>query len=574
MEIIEPIAPKEMGALLDGSNEKIEVPAYQRRFSWKEEHFEDLWNDLDSLDGGEKHFFGTIVFMSDTHVQGETHKLEVVDGQQRITTISILLCSLRDFLKDNYKQTETEDRIENINESLWLVDRDGNREGMRVKLGNLDEESYSNLIKSNFDDIENKNILEAYYYFHDKLKELGDLSEIKSLHDKILDQLIYVSITAEGHTDAYHLFEAMNNRGLTLSPIDLMKNYLLMRACEREDISEDEEERIEELWGKIIKNLDQITDVNKPAITFFRQYFMSSKLLDINKKITKSKLYEPTFIEKIDETSNVVGLLEDIKKQSELYRNLLTQNIDMFDKSENVGINRLLKDAKTVSITSFTLLLRAFKELKDPKKLKKVIKKANALLIRRQICGKNTGPHDAFFNHLAQNAFDFSSPLDYIDNYLYSEERFPNDEQFKRFFASENFSRSDRTKYVLSKIEERGFRNQGMEVPEDRYKVHIEHILPRVYGKNLQKLWLDRFNISKDEHEDYKKKIGNLTLLERDPNIYAGNRTLEEKQKYYTEEETEYKMTHPLTEYEKWNVEKIKERGEKLAEMAIEIWSL
>lgn len=558
-----------MGDLFSSRNERIKVPSYQRRFSWGEEHFEDLWNDLDAIDAGESHFFGTIVFMSKTHVAQTINEMDVVDGQQRITTVSILLCAIGDYLEEEYEY-EVEDRIENLNKSLWLVDRDGNKRGMRLVLGNLDKESYENLIMSNFDEIENERIREAYDYFYGNLKEL-DLEEIKKLHDKTLDQLIYVSITAKGHTDAYHLFEAMNNRGLSLSPIDLMKNYLLMRASERNDLSED---RIERLWGDIIKNLDSLSDVNKPAITFFRQYFMSSPLLDIKEKITENKLYDPTFIESIDESEDVEGLLRDIKQQSELYRKMLTQNIDMFNDSQNAEINRYLRDTKTVSITTFTLLLRAFRELESPDDIKEVMRMANALLVRRQICDRNTGRHDTFFNHLAQNAFEEDDPLAYIKEYLRDGDKFPDNDQFKGYFAEENFSNNDRTKYILSKIEEEHFGHGGMEVVESRYQVHIEHILPQRYGKNLQRLWLDPFDISRRQHNEFKKKIGNLTLLEEDPNIRASNRTLEEKQRYYTEDQTDFKMTHQLVHYDEWGVEQIQDRSKRLAEIAVDIWSL
>lgn len=570
LEIAEPISPKRMGELFSSRNERIRVPPYQRRFSWEKKHFEDLWNDLDAIDGGESHFFGTIVFMSETHVAQTINEMDVVDGQQRITTVSILLCAIRDYLEEEYED-EVEDRIENLNKSLWLVDRDGNKRGMHLVLGNLDKESYENLIESNFSEIENERIREAYDYFYGNLEEL-DLEEIKKLHDKILDQLIYVSITAKGHTDAYHLFEAMNNRGLSLSPIDLMKNYLLMRASERNDLAED---RIERLWGDIIKNLDSLSDVNKPAITFFRQYFMSSPLLNIKEKITENKLYDPTFIESIDESDDVEGLLRDIKQQSELYRKMLTQNIDMFNGSQNVEINRYLRDTKTVSITTFTLLLRAFRELDSPGDIKEVMRKANSLLIRRQICDRNTGRHDTFFNHLAQNAFEGGAgPLAYIEGYLIEGDKFPDDDQFEDYFAEENFSNNDRTKYILSKIEEEHFGHGGMEVVESRYQVHIEHILPQRYGKNLQRLWLDPFDISRREHEEFKKKIGNLILLEEDPNIRASNRTLEEKQRYYAEDKTDFKMTHQLVRYDEWGVEQIKNRSKRLAEIAVDIWSL
>jgi len=240
-----------MGDLFN-QKEELKIPSYQRRFSWEKEQFQDFWNDLDNIDEEESHFFGTIVFMSQTHVAQGTNKIDIVDGQQRITTVSILLCAIRDYLQENFEGDRTQDRVETIEENLWLVDRDGERQGMRLVLGNLDQSSYENLVNSRSNEIENENISTAYDFFYDRIdSELTELVEIKGLHNKILDDLIYVSITAKGHSDAYQLFETMNNRGLSLSPIDLMKNYLLMVASKRDDTDEG---RVEDLWGEIIKN--------------------------------------------------------------------------------------------------------------------------------------------------------------------------------------------------------------------------------------------------------------------------------------------------------------------------------
>jgi len=571
MEVTEPISPKKIVDLFYQS-ERIKVPSYQRRYSWKQENFEDLWNDLDALNEKENHFFGTIVFKSGVHKAQQVNEIDVVDGQQRITTISILLCSVRDYLKENFENDRIEERAKTINESLYLVDRDGKKRGLRLVLGNLDNKSYENIVEYPDDEIENENISNCYDFFYNKIDaELDGLTEIKQLHDKILDQLIYVSITAEEHSDSYQLFEAMNNRGLSLSPIDLMKNYLLMKA---DNDSNTDEEKVEELWGDIIMNIDRMS-TNNPGVTFFRQYFMSSEIHNINEKVNQSKLYQPKFTDIVEQTNDIESMLVEIKKQSDLYRKLINQEMDEFSNSENSELNRLLRDAKIISITPFTLFLRTFSELNDVSEIKRVIEKTNALLIRRQICDRNTGPHDTIFNHLSQNMFNSNKdPLEYMIDYIRDDERFPSDDQFARYFSIEDFSRSDLTKYILSKIEEDYYGHGGKEVVESRYQVHIEHILPERSGKSLTNLWLNEFDISNEEHRNYKKKIGNLTLLESSPNIRASNRTLKKKQEYYTDNKTDFEMTHELVDLDKWDVDEIEKRSKKLSQKAVDVWSL
>ncbi|AWB28488.1 DUF262 domain-containing protein [Halococcoides cellulosivorans] len=568
MEIADQISSRSMGFLFE-SNDQFIIPSYQRRYSWESNQVNDLWKDLQKIEGDdEDHFFGTIVFMSRSSAQGAT-KYDIVDGQQRITTVSILLCAIRDYLDEHFPKEDVKSRIENINESLWLVDRDNKQQGFRLLLGNLDQDSYEDLIKGHPDEVENENIVNAYESFIQHLGNIGDLEAIKEVHDRILDQLIYVAITVEQHSDAYQLFEAMNNRGLSLSPIDLMKNYLLMQASKQEV-----EDRIENLWGDVIENIDQISGINSPGTTFFRQYFMASDQYGVNDKITTNKLYEPTFINSIEDTSDIETLMEDIRDKSTLYRKLIEQDIDMFDRSANVEVKRLLKDAKTVSITPFTLFLRAFSKTDNVERLKRMIEKSNVLMLRRQICDRSTSPHDTMFNHLAQEMFETEDPLAYMDEYLKSEDRIPSDEQFMQYFRRESFRKTDRTKYILSNIEEKHYGQGGKRVSQSRYEVHIEHILPERPGQSLRKLWLKPFNISDDDHEEYKKRIGNLTLLESDPNIRASNRTLEEKQNYYTEEATDFKMTHELQGKERWDTQSIQKRSRRLAEIAVDIWSL
>ena len=154
MQIAEQILPKEMGDLFD-QNERLVIPSYQRRYSWEKEQFVDLWRDLDRIDSDGSHFFGTVVFMSGTHVAGGTNKIDIVDGQQRITTVSILLCAIRDHLNETYNEDGVAQRVESIDENLWIVDRDGEKQGMRLTLGNLDRESYESLVNGHIDEIEN-----------------------------------------------------------------------------------------------------------------------------------------------------------------------------------------------------------------------------------------------------------------------------------------------------------------------------------------------------------------------------------------------------------------------------------
>lgn len=564
---------------LEAANERYIVPAYQRRYEWEKKECKELFDDILRIEEGGKHFLGSIIVLSEAHkTGGEINTLEIIDGQQRITTISILLCSIKNFLiekinKGDSRGQEIGNIVTELTKRLYIVNLSGEKRGTRLSLNNIDEKNYSNLIEGKFNDVKNIKILDAFNNYRNWIHKF-DSKVIINLYKKIINCLLYIEIQIQSPADQYFLFESMNNRGLPLSPVDLMKNYAFMKAFEKDSVSETE---VEEIWSDVIKNLDQI-DINKPAITFFRHYFMSSKEYGVKEKVTesKSKLYDELFKNKMDNCDDIKEFLIDIKKDSELYRKLLTQNVDMFNKSINYEINRLLKDAKTISITCFTLLLRLFKELWDDyKSIIEIINIMNTVFVRRHIAGERTAEHDQYSNYLAQNAFcDECDPIEFTINYFRNKNRYPDDRKFKEQLENNDFKNNDFTCYFLSKIEQDIFCHGGTEVSKNRYKVHIEHILPEGRGKTITNNWLKPLNISEEEHKNYRRKIGNLTLLEQKPNQKIRAARYEIKKEYY-ESESDFQMTIEVAKtFCNWGLDEIKERSKRIADYAAKVWRL
>ncbi|MBL7127915.1 MAG: DUF262 domain-containing protein [Ignavibacteria bacterium] len=553
--------------------EKILVPEYQRRYSWKEKHWRDIWKDINDLKKDEDHFLGTLTFVGETASQGRTNKFEIVDGQQRVTTIFIMLCALRDFYEEKKKtdvknHKELDNKIKKIDQYLWLFDSVNNEKvDLKLELGNLDHDSYSKLVESNIEYVDNVLIKDAYVFFYKKLESSDDL-QIDEFHRKLLYNVRYASITFEEDSGAYRLFEILNNRGLALTPTDLIKNHLFRVCFEKGLIGT---KVVKRLWSDIIKNLDGILDVR-----FFRQYLMSSKKFPVNEKVTSNKLYNEHFKKIIDKNSNIEELLHDIEKASSLYNKMYYKKIDNFNITMNERVNEKLKELSTIGDVGFTLLLRVFNELKneikDSEQIIKIIEIINILLLRRSICGWSTSEHDTIFNHLAQNAFKKDNPLEYIIKYLKNSKYMPDDNTFINEIKKAKFKTNNRTRYILSQIEESHYGRGGRKV-QDRYLVHIEHIMPQRLGE-LGKKWLKYANMTKAEHEKYKNKIGNLTLLEKKPNIAASNLLYDEKMKLYTSKKTEMVMTNKILDIKKWDKVSIEKRGEDLARIIAKIWKL
>ena len=169
--------------------EKILVPEYQRRYSWKEKNWRDIWEDINDLKKEEDHFLGTLTFVGETAIQGRPNKFELVDGQQRVTTIFIILCALRD-VYENKKKKETDvenldNKITALDNYLWLLDpMDNKKVDLKLELGNLDHDSYSKLVESNLDSFDDVLIKGAYDFFYNKLESSNDL-QICEFHNKL-----------------------------------------------------------------------------------------------------------------------------------------------------------------------------------------------------------------------------------------------------------------------------------------------------------------------------------------------------------------------------------------------------
>lgn len=551
------------------NNEIFKIPHYQRRYSWSKEQLDEFWDDLIGLDEGEDHFFGTILLITQPSVTGKYVKKEVVDGQQRLTTILILLCVLRDIFED-----EGRERLVDAIKSDYLYSRKGEMEKVSKLIpGDLDLDSYDIILRKLDDikNIQNKNISDVYQFFRDRINE-SELTP-KQIFDRVVYQLKVVLIETESERFGYRLFETMNDRGLPLTPVDLIKNYLLSVASMR---GERTINSIKNLWGETIKNLSGLNEV-----AFFRRHLMSTKIPETSGKVTRTELYGRVK-EIVEKGVDLEGFVRDIRNQSKLYSKICNQKIDFYSTSMNIKINTHLRNLDAIRASpSYTLILRAFREnlesgILDTRDIIEILKIIETFSIRRTICGLTTAPLDAIYNHLTLNSFEKENPIDYIRKYLSDPDRMPSDDSFKKSFARGEYRNNDQTKYILDTIEEEHFRHGGTKI-KGRYDVWIEHIMPiGVFSKRIKRYesWKDYLGIDEKTFDENKNKIGNLTLLEKKPNIQASDKPFEEKKKYYTPEKTDMKMTHQICSYDDWGVDQIKRRSEESAEIAAKIWTL
>jgi len=266
-----------INSLLSPPTEQLNIPSYQRRYAWKDPQVYALFEDIDMLQDNDGHLFGMLILHTGMHQAG-INQIDVVDGQQRLTTLSILL----NVLKLKFEELENMYHVQQIENLLKCGTDEKNRENKLI-LGELDNADYENILKGELNLVKNENLYNAHDSFTTLINESIEhhgIEWIKIFYNKLVLTAKIIRLDVQQAKDAYKLFETINNRGLRLSATDVLKNFILGHAAK---IGSVKLEEVKSLWSQLIVNLDGISTDD-----FFRQYITSI----LTRKITKSKLIE------------------------------------------------------------------------------------------------------------------------------------------------------------------------------------------------------------------------------------------------------------------------------------------
>ena len=490
------ITPKDLtiGQLFANYNEQFLIPSYQRRYAWKYNQYAALYDDIDNLGTNDKHLFGTILFNSGFH-KGGLNTPEIVDGQQRITTISLLLLAIKNRyidLKDNRKSEEIE---------KYLISKDYDEHIQnKLILGDLDNPDYNKILKAiEPDKIINENLKNAHDDFLIWLEDKQSVKELNQFFFKLSNNCVIIRLDISDAKNVYKLFEIINNRGLRLSGTDIIKNFILGHASQ---LGEKTLSEVKRLWADIIINLDHINTDN-----FLRQFLASL----LKRKVTQSSLIrefkdyyrkivvdseaiseysiedeypdEDEEIENNDNSSDdkinsklvkitVSAFLGIIKESSKVYANIIRKSF------EDIKLNKSLYDLERIqSFPANIFLLSLFSRDLSAKQYYKALDQLKTFMIRRNICEYRTGELDAIFSRLCK--IHDSDLNRNIKNELIDD--CPTDEEFTNYFQKHQFKgkNKERAKYVLEQFEYYLTDNKNEYVINTSDEVHFEHIMPQ-----------------------------------------------------------------------------------------------
>lgn len=536
---------------LESSDTNFIIPVYQRNYNWQKEHCERLYDDCINIikNDYKSHFLGTIV--SIYNESGRSREYLVIDGQQRIITISLMLLAI-------YNSLAPCDLREKILNYYLINPYIDDERKLKLQPIKDDKIAFERLFEKEY--IEDSNITSNYMYFYNRLqKEEISIIELYSAIEKLM--IVEIELK-NGEDDPQLIFESLNSTGLYLNDGDKIRNFILMG----ENLKQ-QEYLYNTYWNKIEQNtLYKVSN-------FIRDYMTmkENKISNITKIYVNFKKYI------LENNIKIKSCLKDMVKFSKYYKVIL---------SGYIGVNEIDNRIKSINKLEITViypfLLEVindyYKNIIDKYQLIDILGIIESYIFRRIMCGVSTNTLNKVFMNLGK---EIKKREDYKDKYVdilkyilinkKSKQRFPNDDEFRESFYSENiYSWKSKNKiYLLEKLE--NYKNNEKVDIENliaNKEITIEHIMPQ----KLNKSWREMLGHDFEEiHKKYLHTIGNLTLTGY--NSSMSNRSFYEKRdmekgfKY-----SRLKLNKYISFVDTWNEKAIIERTELLFEEALDIW--
>lgn len=532
-----------LDSIIEGTKQYV-VPLFQRSYSWTKKEWDILWNDICDLyemENPRVHFFGSIVNMPATSVPEGVAKFLLIDGQQRLTTVFILLSILKDLALEGRKE-RLSDEIKN---TLLLNQYKDGYDHYKMMPTQVDRNAFLKVIEGQGHEADGQ-IGQAWKYLEKKVRTSNfDIENIK----KILTQKFsVVSITLDTDDNPYLVFESLNAKGRSLSQADLIKNYFFMRI----HVSK-QDEIYSKLWEPMQNNLrDDLSE-------FIRHYMMRH-----GGNVRQTDVYYALK----DEVSpdNTIDYLNSLNEYSMYYRNMkYPENIS--DKDLRVRFERLNRIEVT---TAYPLILYVYGEFAhnniSKEQFCEVIDVIENYLIRRFVCDYKTNTLNKTFGaaYAFISKYNSDEIVNAVKEYL-STKGYPKDSEFKeRFMTTKLYGGGDRqqkTKFILASLE-KSFEHKEI-VQMDN--LTIEHVMPQT----LSDWWVDylgddAFSI----HDIWLHTIGNLTLTAYNSDL--SNKSYIQKRSYLSQSHLE--LNKYFTSAGEWKKLDIEKRAEQLSKRALNIW--
>ena len=548
---------------LFGNGLTYRVPPFQRDYSWGQDEWDDLWQDIQETlrPGGESaHYLGYVVLQT-----ADNRSFDIIDGQQRLTTISLLiLATLKAIQGLAEKGVDTQNnqrRLEQLRNSyigyldpVTLIPRvklalnrnnDGYYRDYLVPLGALPQRNLR---------VSEQLLRRAYQWFERKVQEAygnaGDGGILAQFVESLSDKLFFTVITVTDELNAFKVFETLNARGVRLSPTDLLKNYLFS-VVHRESSHAHEIETLERRWEALVGTLG-----GESFPDFLRTHWNSRHAF-----VRESGLFK-TVRAHTPNKERAFALLREMEQDAGVYVALANAEDSLWTPEQR----RLIRELVMYGVRQPWPLLLAVHRHFDEAGFTRILRACSVISFRYNvIANRLTSDQERTYNDVVQRIAggELAQPSDVIA--ALAPVYLP-DDQFRTAFADKSLrtlnTRNRRiVRYILFKLEQH-LSGQEFDFESPRYT--LEHVLP----ENPETNWSQ---FTDQQIEAFAYRLGNCTLLEGTPNHAAGNAAYEQKRQDYAA--SVFQITRDIAaDNDEWTVERLANRQRRMAHQVTSIW--
>lgn len=543
------------------SDNRLSVPVYQRPYSWEETHVRDLFRDLAEAmrDNQIEYFLGSIVIAENSQQQ----RPEVVDGQQRLATVTILLAAIRDyfFLREDNRYEDIGShylRTRDLLTQEWIphfyLSRDDHDFFMKriISLPNSPERNEATLARES-----HKRIDKAAELAKDHVRNIVDMTNQPS--EALISWVYYlrdsariIKVMVPSHANAFVIFETLNDRGLDLAVTDLLKNFLFLTAGDRL-------QEAQNYWIAMMGVLESVEDQEITAD--YVRHLWSSKYGAVRQK----ELYDH-IKDKVTSKQGAIDFASELSRNARFYLAILNTNHELW-RNYPSGVKDSVETINLLRMVQIRPLLLAVLEKFSPQELENSFRVMVCWGVRFLISGGlGGGTLERHYSECARKVRvgEVTSTSELISA---MQGVVPSDAQFYAAFAAANVAKNYLARYYLRALEkeERGEREPELVPNPNQAQVNLEHVLPQ----NPSEEWS---YLDEDTRQSYCKRIGNLALVSAELNTSADNQGFLAKREEYRY--SNYLLTSQIAEYENWGPKEIEDRQRKLAHLAVEAWKV
>ncbi|MBD1814371.1 DUF262 domain-containing HNH endonuclease family protein [Microcoleus vaginatus DQ-U2] len=554
--------------LLEGTKQ-FQIPLFQRPYSWTEDKWETLWEDLMKLYNDEvegSYFLGAIVTQSIAGTADGISPYLVIDGQQRLITLTILLAAMWDHLITQKNKDLAQELY-----SLYLTNQyKKNEEFYKVLPTEEDRDTYQTILQhkkiKKEGSTKKDQIYASYNFFKKQLKNPNkdkdftlDIAKFKAV---ILERLILVTITSDDKDNPYLIFESLNYKGQELTQADLVRNYIFMQLPRerREEIYQNKWLPLQDKFKSNMAPKEYAGELTTAFWFYLRKDGRSVGEKEVYKEI--KNLFDRA-------KNDSEGKLEELVQFANYYQCL------KFDNNEpQVSLQSWFKRLLRLDFTTCHIfLLNVYYDYEHQKlsleNFEKILRYLESYFVRRWFANVSTRSLGNVFNNLYGEVKE-ANPDDLVEGLRkvlggYEKTKiWPSDEEFRKGILNTPVYTSkgsnDRVKLMLESLTDLLSKEQV-----NKQNLSIEHIMPQTLNSQWKSMLGTNYA---DVHKQFLHTLGNLTLTGYNTEI--GNKPFDEKKSIYLQ--SNVSLNKYFQDITSWNAQAIKERAQKLADIAIQVW--